>query len=169
MACSSFAPARPAGAAINGPCAATAEVNGKLYTPAHDTPGNPIRLPKRGTILYQGTTRTVTSPHHGSLAVSVGPTRITIYSWASTNAKRKLSAAGHKDLASTYAKLPFSIAGIYRITGYHYSQGRLYCSGFAYVAFDQSPFVTPVGVFAEAGTVLTAAGLVLAARGRARR
>ena len=160
--------AQPAGAYVSPGCTGSGTINGKTYTPANDTPGNPVRLPDKGTVVYQGSTAALTKPHHGHIDVVIGPGSVTIYSWASRNDGNKLSSGGSKDLTKIHDKLPFGIAGLYKVTGEHFNNGKLYCSGWAYVKFDQSPLGTPIGAGALGASVLAGLGLVGAAFGKAK-
>jgi hypothetical protein len=159
--------APPAAANVTqGPCTGFAIIAGKKYTPANDTVSNPVHVPRTGLVQYHGDTgSTVTAPHHGHLAIQVGPSKITIYSWASPNENHKIADDGTQDLKKAYDKLPFGIAGIYKIYGYHYNSGALFCTGFAYVKFDQSPLSTPIGLAAVILTALAALAVIGAARG----
>jgi hypothetical protein len=168
LAAFGFLEATPAAAHVTpaGSCDGSGTINGKTYTPANDTPGNPVHLPDKGTVHYQGHTATLTKPHHGHIDVVIGPAKVTIYSWASANDGNKLASTGDKDLKKAYDKLPIGIAGLYKITGEHFNGNTLYCSGWAYVKFDKSPLSTPIGAGALGATVLTGIGVVGAAFGK---
>jgi len=160
----------PAGAVtVNGPCAGTATIGKHYYQstiPSDASRGNPMVIPQTGTATYQGATKTVTKPHHGHLAVVVGPAEITVYSWGSKNENSKLADQGTQNLKKAYDKLPFGIAGLYELKGYHYNNGALYCSGSGWIKFAQSPLSTPLGIAGVAGTAVAGLALIGAGFGR---
>ena len=90
---------------------------------------------------------------------------MTVAEWSGRNGDEEVEASGTYALDDAYAKLPFDIVGIYRVSGSHEGRGGT-CEGFAYVKIEGSPLTTVPGVAAVVVTVGGAAGVVAAASAR---
>ncbi len=169
VGCLSLALAAPAFASITtGPCDGSVTIQGVKYTPANDTPSNPVLIPDGSGIVvqYTGTTGgVVIKNHHGSIAVDVGPIPITVADWSGENADEKVEKTGTYALDDALAKLPIDIVGIFRVSGTHEGRGGT-CEGFAYVKIEGNPLGTIPGVAAAGVTVVAAAGVGAAAAAR---
>ncbi len=172
----------PAAARItSGPCTDEDNfifVEGTRYTPANDSRGNPVVLPDReGVVIeYTGTTRTGIRDHRGEIAVDFGTLgQVTVASWGHPNKPNPTKQkSGTYDLDEGYRLLrdglpaDFDLVGIFRVSGFHTgTEGT--CEGFAMVKIEGNPLTTAVGATAVGGTVVTAAGVGLAAVAKARR
>lgn len=159
----------PAFASITaGPCDGSVTIEGVTYTPANDTPGDPVVIPdKSGVIVeYSGDTGgVVIKNHHGSIAVDVGPIAIEVAEWSGRNADGEVSTTDTYALDDAYAKLPFDIVGIYRVSGTHEGRGGR-CAGFAYVKIEGNPLGTVPGVAAAVITLGGVVGVAAAASAR---
>ncbi|MBI2238332.1 MAG: hypothetical protein HYU54_07400 [Actinobacteria bacterium] len=160
--------AAPAGAAVTGPCDGSATIEGVTYTPANDTPGNPVALPdKEGVVAsWEGSTDGPIHNHNGEIGVDVGPFTIPVADWAGENKKDEVQKKGEYQLDDAYAKLPLGIVGLFRVSGSHIGD-EASCEGFVYVKIEGNPLSTVPGVAAAALTTATAA--LVAAAGVARR
>jgi hypothetical protein len=159
----------PAWASITtGPCDGSVTIQGITYTPANDTPGNAVVIPDESGVVvdYSGDTGgVVIKNHHGSIAVDVGPIPITVAEWSGRNADEEVATTDTYALDDAFAKLPFDIVGIYRVSGSHEGRGGT-CEGFAYVKIEGNPLGTVPGIAATVITVGGAAGVVAAASAR---
>ena len=160
--------AGPAAGGVTGGCTATATIGSKTYTPANDTPGNPVVLPDQGnlTIHYVGTTGKVIKQHSGYIAVLVGPGSVRVVDWSHPNRGGSKRDEGDYPLDAAFSRfLPFDLVGLYEIEGAHAGKGGR-CDGTAMVLIEGNPLTTVPGGTAAALTVVTGIGMGLAAAGR---
>jgi hypothetical protein len=152
----------PAGASITeGSCDGSVTIDGTTYTPANDSPDNPIVVPdKKGLVAtYEGTTGVVIHNHTGQISVMVGPAGIPVADWGGKNADDEVEASGTYAVDDAFDKLGFRAVGIYRIEGSHAGDEDT-CAGFAYVKVEGNPLGTPAGAGAVAVGVAAAAGVI---------
>lgn len=157
-----LAVAGPASANVSGPCDGRVTIDGVTYTPANDTPGDPIVVPADArTAEWEGTTGVPITDHTGRLGVVIGPGSVQIASWGGENADLETSAAGAYDVGDARGELPVDLVGLYELTGMHSGSGGT-CAGSAMVLIEGSPLTTPAGAGAAAVTVLSLLGLAAA-------
>ncbi len=147
----------PARANVTGPCNGSATIQGVTYTPANDTPSNPVVLPnEKGVVAsWEGSTDGPIHNHHGEIGVDVGPFTIKVADWAGENKKDEVQKKGKYQLDDAYAKLPLGIVGIFRVSGFHEGD-EARCDGFVYVKIEGNPLATVPGAASVALTVVTA-------------
>jgi hypothetical protein len=159
--------AAPARASVTlGPCDGSVTIEGVTYTPDNDTPDDPVLVPKESgvTVGYEGNTGgVVIKNHNGYIAVDVGPIPIKVATWSGENADEQVSKADTYALDDAYAKLPFDVVGLYRVSGKHEGEGGS-CEGFAYVKIEGNPITTVPGAAAVAVTVAAVGGVAAAGR-----
>lgn len=165
-----FLLAPAASAWVTGPCDGSVAIDGRTYGPANDTPANPIVVPAQEGLVaeWQGSTgTTVIRNHSGWVGVAIGPAIISPpdWHWSGENAGGETSAAGSTSLDAAWELLPVDLVGLYEVQAAHAGEGGS-CAGMAMVRLEGNPLGTPVGAAAAAGTLLSAAGVVVAARGR---
>lgn len=158
------AAASPASAGIEGPCNGRATIAGKTYTPANDTPSNPIVVPNQPGLLadWEGTTSVVITHHKGKIGLVLGSAVIGIASWGSENEDRDTSATGLYPIDDFWAKLPIDIVGLYVLAGEHKGEGGT-CTGMVMVKIEGNPLGSPVGIASLVGTVLALIGVIASA------
>lgn len=157
-----------AGAAVDGPCTGTVEIDGITYTPENDSADNPIVIPDKPNLVATWTGSTTTGPitdHVGEIGLVIGPATVVIEDWAGENAEETSSAGGEYAVDDAREFLPFDVVGLYEVEGFH-NGNEATCQGGAMVLIEGSPLSTPLGAGAAAGTLIAAAGLVMAGRGR---
>jgi hypothetical protein len=159
----------PASASVTvGPCDGSVTILGVTYTPENDTPADPVLIPDESGVVVEYTGNTggvVIKNHRGSIAVDVGPIPITVAEWSSRNADDEVATTDTYALDEAFAKLPFDIVGIYRVSGKHEGRGGT-CEGFAYVKIEGNPLGTVPGITATVVTAAGAAGVLAAASAR---
>lgn len=160
--------ALPASGVVTGGCDGSVTIAGVTYGPDNDTADNPIVVPadKAGVVAgWEGSTSTPITDHTGSVGVEVGPVTLEIQSWGGANAENETSAEGTYALDSLP---PFvkGLTGIYEVTATHSGTGGS-CAGSVMVRLDGNAATSPVGAASIGGTLLAAAGLLAAGRGRA--
>jgi hypothetical protein len=159
----------PASASVTaGPCDGSVTILGVTYTPENDTPADPVVIPDESGVVVEYTGNTggvVIKNHRGSIAVDVGPIPITVAEWSGRNADDEVATTDNYALDEAFAKLPFDIVGIYRVSGTHVGRGGT-CEGFAYVKIEGNPLSTVPGIAATVVTAASAAGVVAAASAR---
>lgn len=144
-----FLAASPARALVTGGCNGSATIKGVTYTPANDTPGNPVLIPnEKGVMIpWEATTGGPITDHHGQIGVNAGPFVIPVAKWAGENADKKTKDADTYSLDSAYEKIPVRLVGLYRVSGFHTGTGGD-CEGFVYVRFEGNPLATVPGILA---------------------
>lgn len=166
--------AAPARAAVEGSCTGSATINGVRYTPANDTPSNPVIVPT-GTlqVSYEGSTGFDNQGHAGSITLPLGPQSITIAEWADDNGDgpNAPDASGEVQVDDLRDEVPFTLRGLYEVRGQHAAGGNS-CSGFVLVKFDGPVLDSPValasmGTFALGLLLVLLAGLVTMQQGAA--
>lgn len=160
--------AAPALADVTAGCSGEATIDGVTYTPANDTPSNPIVVPKdEGVVIpWKGATTFDNNGHGGSLNLTVGPFSIEVADWADTNGPRpnQQNNEGEYSLDEFYEdRSPFgrNVVGIYEVTGNHTADGGS-CSGNAMVKFEGNVLSSPVGAGSVVLIVITAGGIAMA-------
>lgn len=156
-----------ANAGMTGPCDGSATIKGVTYTPANDTPANPVVLPdEEGVVVkWEGHTTTPIHNHNGAIGVHIGPLRIDFADWAGKNAKDETREEGNYQLDDFYDAMPFKLVGIYRVSGDHQGDEGS-CEGFAMVKIEGSPLGTIPGVVGLGLTVLFGAVTLVAGVGK---
>ena len=157
----------PAFADVTAGCSGEATIDGVPYTPANDTPSNPIVVPKdEGVVIpWKGGTTFDNNGHHGSLNLIVGPFSIEVDDWDDTNGPEP-NQQSNEDVYSLdkfYDDSPFgrNIVGIYELTGTHTADGGS-CSGNAMVKFEGNVLASPIGAGSVVLIVITAGGIAMA-------
>lgn len=156
--------ASPAAAGVTGPCTGSATIDGVTYTPANDTPSNPVLLPQDGIATWEGSTTVVIKDPSGEIGIVVGPATIKVADWASDNKKKKKSK-GSYDISNAWDELPVDLVGLYEATGSHAGEGGR-CDGNVMVKIEGNPLGTVPGAVGLALTVLSGAGVVIAGMAR---
>lgn len=153
-----------ASAAIQGPCDGSATIGGRTYTPANDTPSNPVVLPSGPGLVasWIGSTQVVITNHEGGIAVVIGPGSVGVASWGSENKDKKTSASGEYPVDQARNALPVDLVGLYRVTGFHRGEGGS-CTGSAMIKIEGNPLTNPIGAGAAAGTLAAAMAAFAAA------
>lgn len=158
----------PALADVTEGCSGEATIDGVTYTPANDTPSNPILVPKdEGVVIpWKGATTFDNNGHSGSLNLIVGPFSVEVANWADTNGPEpnQQSNEGDYSLDEFYEdRSPFgrNVVGIYEVTGSHTADGGS-CSGNAMVKFEGNVLSSPVGAGSVVVIVITAGGIAMA-------
>ena len=157
-----------AGAVVEGPCTGKVEIDGITYTPENDSPDNPIVIPDRSGLIAEWSGSTTTGPitnHVGEVSLVVGPTAFVIDDWDGENAEEETSSRGNYAIDDAKDILPFDVVGLYELQAFH-SGDEARCDGSAMVLVEGNPLSTPLGLGAAAGTLIAAAGITLAGRGR---
>jgi hypothetical protein len=160
--------ALPSSAWVTGGCNGKIVVGGTTYTPANDTPANPVVLPNEEglTLYYVGTSRKVIKDHSGFIAVVVGPGSVQAVEWSNPNRGGSKRDEGDYELDAAFSRLlPFDLVGLYEIEGQHVGKGGR-CDGRAMVKIEGNPLTTVPGAVAAGLTVVAAIGMGVAAAGK---
>jgi hypothetical protein len=156
-----------AGAVVSGSgltCKGSAVItgaDGKTYTISSDD--TKAEIPREGSASYQGSTSPTSHDHHGSVWLEIGPGNVTVWSWSGKNDSNKPGSAGVVKLPAGLKQAP---PGEYRLAGDH-SAKEGSCSGHITVVIKGGLLKTTTGKVAVAGTVLSAAGMVVAGMAKA--
>ncbi|MGQ0669058.1 MAG: hypothetical protein ACT4PO_05220 [Actinomycetota bacterium] len=151
-------------AITKGPCDGSVTIRGTTYTPANDTPGNPVVVPNEAgvRIRYFGTTGSPLHNHTGAISVVIGPGSITVANWSGQNDNDEVEKEGPYNLDDAYAKLPLDIVGLFRVEGFHFAAKEgVRCEGFAYVKIEGNPLATVPGAAAAVLTIVSAVGVAV--------
>ncbi len=148
-------------AAVEGPCDGSATIDGITYTPANDSPSNPIVIPdKEGLVAeWEGSTENPITNYKGSISVVVGPTSVKIADWSGSNYQEITSQQGSYDLDEIDMIPP----GLWEVHAEHSGEGGT-CSGNVMVRVEGNPLSQLPGQIAAGGTILALIGLVLAGK-----
>lgn len=167
IALSSVVVASPAGATITTNtigCSGSAEItpeSGAPYTV--DAQDSTLKVPRNGSAAWTGSLGTITHNHKGKVTLEVGFLSLEVGSWGPTaNTSNLGSRSGVKEIPSFMDQIP---AGEYVLRGSH-SGDEGSCAGHMTVDVEGSPWSNPVGLVVLAGTVLSGATMVMAARAR---
>lgn len=158
------AAAQPAGAVFtsnNIGCAGSAVITAKDGTVYNANANDSlIKVPRDGTVAYDGTITTVTHDHSGEIVMKIAMFAVPLGTWGPRhNGSNQAGASGVKDIPSAFAQVP---PGKYRISGFHSgNEGR--CDGWADIEIAGSPLTSPVGIVAVALTIASAIAFALAA------
>ncbi len=147
----------PARGSVSGGCTGEATIDGVTYTPANDTPSNPVVIPvdKEGVVAsWKGSVNFENKNHSGQLQLALPIGSVQIAKWGHPNPGNATSASGTYQLDDLWEMLGFKITGMYTVSGSHSASGGS-CSGFAVVKFAGSPLGTPLGIVVVVGGVIT--------------
>ena len=154
-----------------GVCDGNATIDGKVFTPANDTTGNPVIVPadKDGIIIpYTGMVTFENKGHSGKLYLDTpisevfgGTGRIPVASWSHPNEGDERGTTGTYSLDQFWEDLGFRITGMLKMSGEHNASGGG-CTGFVFVKFTGNPLGTPIGIAVVVGGVITGAILIWA-------
>ena len=146
-------------------CGGSAVVTGKGgKTYPIDAGASEAKVPKEGSASWQGSLRTVTHNHSGSVSLKVGVVKIELGSWGpSANANNESAKTGVEKIPAALKQL---LPGKYVVSGSHHGdEGG--CAGSVVVDVEGSPLGTLAGIGVLVGTVVTAGGLGFVALGKA--
>lgn len=150
--------ALPARADVTGGCDGSAVIDGVTYTPANDTPSNPVVIPgERGVeVVWEGSTPFDNDGHAGSLHLHLGPTAFEVADWQDDNGDlpNESSAAGVAAVDALRDEVPFPLRGLYRVSGGHAAGGGA-CNGFVMLKFDGALLASPVAQGATGAVALS--------------
>jgi hypothetical protein len=151
-----------------GTCTGTATIAGNEYTPANDSPSNPIVVPDEEGLVAAWTASIADDPSNleGKIQIVIAGLGITVADWGTgPNAEREANGDYSIDEARAEIEdvVPVGvIPGLYRVRGNH---GTI-CEGFAMVRIEGSPLGNVVGWVVVVGIVVSAGGLVTAFRSK---
>ncbi len=155
----------PSSASVAGPCSGSATIQGITYTPANDTPSNPIVLPNRNgvTIPYQGSVGFPNKNFNGEIGVTIAGVNVKIDDWKGVNDDDIREKIGKYELDDFYSRVDSMVPGgrvpgLWRLWVEHSADGGS-CSAFALVKIEGNPLSTPAGALALILTLI-AAGLL---------
>ncbi|HDL42021.1 MAG TPA: hypothetical protein ENG98_03280 [Actinobacteria bacterium] len=155
----------PAGASVSGPCDGSATIQGTTYTPANDTPSNPIVLPNRNgvTIPYQGNVGFSNKDFNGKIGVTIAGVNVKIDDWTGVNDDDIREKVGEYELDDFYDQVDSTVPGgrvpgLWRLWVEHSADGGS-CSAFALIKIEGNPLSTPAGALTLILTLI-AAGLL---------
>jgi len=160
-----FGVVSPAGASVAGACGGKATIQGVTYTPANDTPSNPIILPNRDgvTIPYEGTVGFLNKNFSGEIGVTIAGVNVKIDDWKGVNDDDIRETKGDYALDDFYSQVDSMVPGgrvpgLWRLWVQHSADGGS-CSAFAMVKIEGNPLSTPAGALVLILTLI-AAGLL---------
>lgn len=155
----------PSSASVAGPCSGNAMIQGITYTPANDTPSNPIVLPNRNgvTIPYQGSVGFSNKNFSGEIGVTIAGVNVKIDDWKGVNDDDIREKIGKYELDDFYSQVDSMVPGgrvpgLWRLWVEHSADGGS-CSAFALVKIEGNPLSTPAGALMLILTLI-AAGLL---------
>lgn len=159
--------ARPAEAAVDGPCDGSVTIAGIKYTPANDTAANPIVVPDEPGLVaeWEGSTTVPIINHNGQAGVVIGPSTWVLATWKGANGEKATDADGNYSIDDARNSVAIDLVGLYEITAMHAGDGGA-CDGSVMVLFEGSPLTNPVGAGAGVGTLLAGVGVGFAGRRR---
>ena len=146
--------AQPAHADVTGGCEGSADFNTDsepAYTPAFDTPGNPIVVPKDdGTIAaWQGSVPGANTDFSGSVEIRLGPFWIEVADWGfpdhdGSNDDDERSDDGDYNMDELWDVIPKNLVnGIYEARAFHSADG-VDCDANFFVKFEGNALASPI-------------------------
>ena len=150
--------AQPAHAAVTGGCQGSADFNTDSagpYTPAFDTPGNPIIVPKDdGTIAsWQGSVPGKNTNFSGKVEIRIGPVWLEVADWGApdhdgSNDLDERTDDGEYDMDELWDVIPKNLVnGIYEARASHSADG-VDCDAQFFVKFEGNALASPIVIVA---------------------
>jgi hypothetical protein len=141
-------------------CAGSAEIVDGSKTYQLDANDSEVKVPRKGTINWEGSIETVTHNHSGEVTINVLGFSVSAGSWGpSQNASSASHLAGEKPIPSIMELVP---PGKYAVEGFHKGdEGE--CAGKLTIDVAGSALSNPASIVAILGTIVSGVGLALAA------
>ncbi len=165
-------PAQPAHADVTGGCDGSADFNTDSegpYTPAFDTPGNPIIVPKDdGTIAnWAGSVPGENTNFGGNVEIRIGPFWIEVADWGDpdhdgSNDDDERSDEGQYNMDELWDVIPKNLVnGIYEAQAFHSADG-VDCEAHFFVKFEGNALTSPIVIVAIILAILSVLLLIRA-------